>query len=373
MGFRFFTKLLLSIAIVAYNPGCFAEDVDEQVKLTEWKHLTEQAIQYYYGRYYNKSESTLIKALSEIRKVKKNSNEEIATLARLVDVCLKRGNCLKAERYFDTLIKLYNLKAGNKTINKEAISEIDSLSYTFGSFDTTDPALKEKYLLYDLKLKDWVSGDNHRNISEALRKLVVFYLSQGRYAKAEPYAIRLVKCDQKSKGFEATEVAQELNTLALIKYNLNKYLEAESYFRQSLAILTSLEKTIPTYIPTVKAQLAENLLKLKEYRLARKESLEALDMLERDVGSNDIATITVRRALADSDEHLGNLESSIKQREIAIALTNRYYGINNPLNLKDLKILKDYYTKNKKHAKAQKIKNELEVIEEIVRRNKVAK
>ena len=102
------------------------------------------------------------------------------------------------------------------------MAELDSLSYSFGSFDTNNLALKEKYLLLNLQLKDWVSGDNHRNISEALRKVVVFYLGRGNYAKAEPYASRLVKCDQRNRGFESTEVAQELNTLAWIKFSLEK-------------------------------------------------------------------------------------------------------------------------------------------------------
>lgn len=370
MKMRCATLSFLIVSFFLQSSLCLAADRASYKKLTKWMDLSEQGIRYYYSRSYGKAESTFIKALAEIRRVKKDSNEELSTLARLVDVCLKRKNRTKAERYLDTLVLLYNKKAEDHSINKEAISELDSLSYTFGSFDTTDPATREKYLLQDLQLKDWVSGDKHKNITETLKNLVVFYLNQSKYTNAEQFATRLVKCDQKKKGFESPEVAQELNNLALIKFRLKKYVEAESYFRQCLSILMSLEANIPTYIPMVKSQLAENLLMLNECKLAKKESQEALKMLIRDVGVNDKSTITARRVLADAQARLGQTKSSIKQREIAVILVNRYYGINNPMNLKDLKILLEYYSKNKMRSKEKKTKNEIQIIEAIIKSQK---
>ena len=130
----------------------------------------------------------------------------------------------------------------------------------------------------------------------------------------------------------------------------------------------SLDKTIPTYIPAVKSQLARTLLLEREYKLAKTEAEEALKMLERDVGRNDKSTIDPRRVLADSQMYLGDTKDSIKHREIAVFLTNRYYGINNPLNLKDLKILFKHYSKNKMYKKMNRTKKEIQLIEAIIKK-----
>ena len=104
---KFRDSIILLLLLISQSNVCLGKEEIDDAKYTKWKHLNEKAIQYFYDRSYGKSESTLIKALAEIRELKQDSNEELATLARLVDVCLKRRNCTKAHRYLESLTTLY--------------------------------------------------------------------------------------------------------------------------------------------------------------------------------------------------------------------------------------------------------------------------
>ena len=347
--------------------SCFASELDERL-LDRWKRTSEVAIQNYHDGRYAEAESQFKAALVEIRKVKTDSNQELFTLARITEISLKRKNGKKADRQFLAVQALYRKLSREKKLNRESVAELDRLADSFIGYKTKDRNRREKYLLNCLNLRDIVSGDSHKYMVEVLRAIVVFYRSYGDFHKAEPYAIRLVRLDQLKSGFESVNVAMELFNLGIIKFHLKKYVDSESYFRQSLAILIAMDNIEPWIIPNIKAELANTLLAANKNTLANTEAKQALSILTRRFGEFCKESIRTRQVLADSYEAIGNKREAAHQREVSVKLVNKFYGINNPMNLKELKALKLYYKQTGNTKRAKKITQELKVIEALTQK-----
>ena len=336
--------------------------------LVTWKSLYELAIQSNFDGKEAESESYFEKALNEIRVQKEGSNQELMTLCRLTDICLRRRNSVKAENYFVRTKKLALKKKGDKTIDKESVAELEALSDAFLDYRPQNEDKRLRFLLNSLFLKKFVSGDSHPEIRSILIELHSLYRNRGDFVKAEPIVIQLVRFDQRYKGFESPEVATLLFTLGNIERTLKKYTEAESYYRQSLAIANSKEGMDPAFIPRVKCALAENLILTQDIELALKESQDALDRLVRDFGEGGKETIIARQILSDAQVKLGNTYEAVRQKEICVALINKYYGRNNPMNIEHLRYLYKHYKKTGNTRMIRKVGPEIKYIESIMKR-----
>ena len=93
----------------------------------------------------------------------------------------------------------------------------------------------ERNLAAALKETEKFDPDDSR-IAENLDALVGVYSHQGKYAQAEPLAIRLVDVREKTLGREHPIIASLLETLGQIYYQEGRYAEAEPLFKRSLTI-----------------------------------------------------------------------------------------------------------------------------------------
>lgn len=359
--------ILIVFSILSFAISLPAFCIPERA-LDHWKRTCEVAIQNYHAGRYAEAESQFKKALMEIRAVASDSNQELFTLARLTEISLIRKNSKKADLTYGEVESLYKKLKDSKRLDKEGISELDRLADSFSDYKTRDDKRRERYLLTCLKLRDIVSGDNHKKMVGILRKIVVFYVTRAKYQAAEPYAVRLLRLDQQREGFESINVAMELCNLGRIKFGLGKNIEAESYLRQSLAIYLSKDKVQPGVIPSLMVQLTRVLLASKKYELANTEASRSLDLSIRTFGKYSKETINSRDIYADTLKAVGRAKDSSTQREISVKLVNKYYGINNPMNIKNLKELEKYYRATGSLSKARAVSKELRIIEAITRR-----
>lgn len=351
-------------------PDSSSKDIQEE-KLNQWKRFSARGAEYFQSRNLQAAHQYFSRALRAIRGYEQGTDKEIATLARLADISLKENRTTEAENYYAGIVRLYGEKK-NKQMEADAIDWLDGLSYSFLSYDKAsgdykaDLAKRERFLLNALKLKEMALSN--KNVVEILRALTVHYGSTKNYKEAEKYALILVKRDQRLNGFETELVAMELFNLANIKENLGKYAQAESYYRQSLAILLTREVSDPKVIPNIRTSLSRCLLKSGQTGLAEKEARTAFSDLMAIPGGAALYTVEARRVLAELALRQGRYKEAAVQEESIIKIIDRERGTNNPMYLDDMKTLVKVYKKMGRDKEARRVSEKAAYIETLMKK-----
>jgi tetratricopeptide (TPR) repeat protein len=87
-----------------------------------------------------------------------------------------------------------------------------------------------------LSIHEKALGSDHSKVALSLNNLAALYLSQGRYADAEPLYKRSLAIREKALGPNHPDVAGSLNNLADLYGLQGRYAEAELIQKRSLAI-----------------------------------------------------------------------------------------------------------------------------------------
>ena len=110
----------------------------------------------------------------------------------------------------------------------------------------------EPFALKALELSREEFGPDHLQTGSFLNNLAVLYEAQGSYAEGEPLHKRALAIKEKALGPEHPNVAISLNDLAVSYRKWGRYDEAEPLYRRSLAIR---EKALGPEHPHVGASL----------------------------------------------------------------------------------------------------------------------
>lgn len=155
---------------------------------------------------------------------------------------------------------------------------------------------------------------NHPDIADALNSLALLYENQGRYAEAEPLYRRSLAMREKTFGPDHANVADSLNNLAILYNDQGQYATAEPLYRRSLNIR---EKALGSEHPDVAASLnnlAELYREQGKYTEAEPLYRRSLEIREKTLGPD-------HPDLADS---LNNL-AIISRRQNKYAQAERLY------------------------------------------------
>ena len=87
-----------------------------------------------------------------------------------------------------------------------------------------------------LAIREKALGPEHPDVAQSLNNLAMQYHAQGKYAEAEPLYKRSLDISEKSQGPEHPNVATSLDNLAILYHAQGKYAEAEPLHQRSLAI-----------------------------------------------------------------------------------------------------------------------------------------
>ncbi len=334
-----------------------------------WKSLSNNAVQSLHENKQDAAESNFKKALSAIRAYGDDTSEEVATLARLADLRLQQRDGVQAEKYLASIMKVYQLRQSRKKtkLSDDAVDWLDALSYSFKAYPVANPASEKRgrYLLYSLKLKEMSGSDKH--IVEILRDLTMYSFAASNFVDAEKYCSRLVDKDQVVNGSHNSNVAMEFRTLAMIKHRLNKYREAESYYRQAIALFLSLKGVDPSKAPSVQSELARCLLDAGDLDLARSEAEASLAVLERDEGKSDLKTVFPRRVLAEVAMKQKKYGEAAPLLELDIKIIDASYGTNQPMNLNEMKLLIKAYKALGRSREAAELSRKIAYIESLTK------
>ena len=211
---------------------------------------------------------------------------------------------------------------------------------------------QEKNLEAALKETEKFDPDDSR-IAENLDALVGVYSHQGKYAQAEPLAIRLVDVREKTLGREHPIIASLLETLGQIDHQEGRYAEAEPLFKRSLTIReTALGPDHQDLAETLNdlAQLYERESKYAEADPLYKRSLVIEEKIQGSDGP-DVATILNNLAnLCYSQRQYAAAEPLYKR---SLAIQEKILGPENPQVATVLNNLAVFYKVQGRFAEAE--------------------
>ena len=91
-----------------------------------------------------------------------------------------------------------------------------------------------------LEIDEKEFGPNHTEVAADLNNLAILYKAMGRYSDAEPLYRRALEITEKLLGRDHSEVAKGLNNLATLYTVMGRYADAEPLARRSLEIMEHL-------------------------------------------------------------------------------------------------------------------------------------
>jgi len=181
-----------------------------------------------------------------------------------------------------------------------------------------------------LATREKAVGREHSDVAGNLNILALLYSAQGRYAEAEPLYRRTLEIEERTLGPENVTLAAALNNLAELYRAQGRFTEAESPYRRSLAIT---EKTHGADHPIVATSL-NNLAVLydNQGRLVEAEPLyrRALEIREKALGPNhpDVAvSLNNLAGLYRAQERFGNAEQLYRR---CLAIQENALGPDHP-------------------------------------------
>lgn len=144
----------------------------------------------------------------------------------------------------------------------------------------------EPLLHQSLAIFEKTVGSEHNDVAQTLDTLAVLYYCQGKYAEAEPVFQRALTIRKKVLEPDHPDVADSLNNLAMIYYEQGKYEQAEPLFQQALVIWETKLGPQHPYVHTCLSNLG--LLYYAQGKYAQAEPLyqRALTLSEQILGSD---------------------------------------------------------------------------------------
>jgi tetratricopeptide (TPR) repeat protein len=214
-----------------------------------------------------------------------------------------------------------------------------------GRYEEIEPLYQRALAICE---KQW--GTDHSEMADNLNNLALLYRDQGRYAEAEPLFQRaLAICEQKL-GDDHLHTAFSLNNLALLYDAQGRYAEAEPLYQRALAICE--QKLGDDHLHT--AQIGNNLAEYyrKQRRYAEAEPLyrRALEVREQQLGTNNphVANSLNNLALCYHDQERYAEVEPLYRRVLAIM-----EGTDHPDTALSLSNLAGLYTDQERYAEAE--------------------
>src|SRR5262245_30735458 len=228
-----------------------------------------------------------------------------------------------------------------------------------GEYDESRPAAERA-----LELREKALGPESTDVAQSLNTLAIIHRLKGDYAKAEPLFQRALAIYEKAFGPEHPGVASSLNSFATIYRLKGDYTKAEPLFQRALDIR---EKALGPESPDVAASLNSltNLYNAKgDYAKAAPLYQRALDIYEKALGpeSPDVAGSLNNFALNYRDK--GDYAKAEPLFQRALNIKEKALGLEHPDVARSLNNLANIYRLKGDYAKAEPLLQRALVIKE---------
>jgi CHAT domain-containing protein/tetratricopeptide (TPR) repeat protein len=220
--------------------------------------------------------------------------------------------------------------------------------YQAGSYAEAEPLLQRS-----LTTREKLLGSNHPDVAESLNSLALLYVTLGKYTAAEPLFLRSLAIREKVLGKNHLDVAMTLNDLGSLYYDQGKYEKVEPLFQRSLAIE---EQALGKNHPRVSTRL-NNLAVLyvaqSKYEQAEPLLQRSLEINVNAYGNNHPSVAISLNNIAELYQRQGKYEKIERLYLRSLAIWENSLGKNHPdvaVALNNLAIL---YEKQKNYAQAE--------------------
>ena len=182
----------------------------------------------------------------------------------------------------------------------EQLDERTNELYEQGQYSAAIP-LAQKVLA----IREQVLGSSHIDVAQSLNSLALLYEAQGKYQQAEPLYQRSLTISEKALGKSHPDVATVLNNLAELYRLQGKYQQAEPLYQRSLAIREQVLGNLDTDVA---------------------QSLNNIALLYEAQGKYQQAEVLYQRSLAISEKVLGQSHPDIATTLSNLATLYRVQG-----------------------------------------------
>ena len=201
-------------------------------------------------------------------------------------------------------------------------------------------------------------GEQHYDVAQSLNSLALLYRAQGRYGEAEPLYQQVLAIVREQLGERHSDVAVSLNNLALLYAAQGRYGEAESFYQQALGIY---REQLGERHPLIARSLS-NLALLYETmgRYAEAEPLyqSALDIYQEQLGNDHPNVAETLNNLALLYDAQGRYEAAEPLYQQALIIYRQQLGDNHPSVASGLNNLASLYTVQGRYAAAEPLYQE---------------
>ena len=253
-------------------------------------------------------------------------------------------------------LKEQRLGANNPDVTT-SLNELAKLYTIQGRYTKAEPLILRSLAIWEKQLE----ADHLLAVPSLINILAVpsldilaeLYLSQGRYAEAEPLILRSLSIDEKVYGEDDPAIATHLNNLAVLYRNQGRYTEAEPIYLRSLSIR---EKQLGADHPDV-ARSLNNLaviyLSQGRYTEAEPLYLRSLAIWEKQLGADHPVVATSLNNLAELYRNQGRYTEAEPLYLRSLSIDETIYGEDHPVIAVDLNNLGLLYHVHGRYAEAE--------------------
>ncbi|MDZ4836070.1 MAG: tetratricopeptide repeat protein [Candidatus Melainabacteria bacterium] len=346
--------LLGLLTLVTFAAPAFSFDK------TKWMDVKREGQRLEVSGHYATAEKYFRQAMQISSTFPKNSSERIETLYHVCNILVLQGKYWDAEIFFQKLVLMVQEQKKDGTLDHEALVWMEDLADSYSH--AVHGWLEHLALEHSVQLRDIISGDENRYMATTLRKLVTILFHEGKYYKADPYAMRLVRITSKFTGKNELVKASDLFLLSLVQFQIGKYAMAESNLRQALNLYTKMEIPPGFCTGNTLTQLARVLQAQNQFELAEQSAKRALKIFERSKGKNNIVSIQTHEVLVDLYKKSGKYAQAASEHEQLISIMMATNTATDAQMLKWCKDQKALYLKSKNTAKAREMDRKIGAI-----------
>jgi tetratricopeptide (TPR) repeat protein len=205
------------------------------------------------------------------------------------------------------------------------------------------------------EIRERVLGPEHRDVADALNTLALLYSRKGEYTKAEPLYQRALAIRERALGPEDLLVGDSLNSLAVLYRLKGDYEKAEQIHQRALNIR---EKALGPEHPDV-AQSLNSLANIYaekgDYAKAEQNYKRALNIGEKALGPEHLDVAQSLNNLAILCRHKGDYAKAEQLYQRALNIKEKALGLEHPSIALSLHGLAIIYSDKGDYAKAEKI------------------
>ncbi|QBD77802.1 toll/interleukin-1 receptor domain-containing protein [Ktedonosporobacter rubrisoli] len=245
------------------------------------------------------------------------------------------------ERYLPQAQNCAKLIADFQLTLKEAallLERVGTYCYRHACYSEAEATLTQALDLYEQHLKS-----ETLDMAQTLNSLALLRYRQARYQQAETLHLRALKLREQALDSDHLKTAESLHNLAMLYANQGHYQQAEHFYRRVLAIENSMREVDHSEIARTLNNLGLVYYRQGQYQQAEATYQQALTIYEGCLPPDHPDLIHPLDGLGALNEKQGNYSRAQELYQRALSICQQAYGDQHPETAHSLNKLADIY------------------------------